>query len=359
MLCWRTDLIQLYMLTAITPTWTLLLDLSNGHSSDTNSGSFAGVTAIGTATTLTVSHSGRAIQLYGGTAFNTTLPLGSTMWSGATLWLFNNSTVNMVIVAQGSDFIYDPPTFVGTNSSITLSPGDSALLMSRGTTEWDLIGGSLATLKSGGLNAAVQAVASGTWGINIAGLAAGLSSTLSVSQGGTGSTTHTSNSVMLGNDASAFKEVAPGASGNILTSNGVTWLSSTPAAQTASIPSGAIMPFYMSAPPVGWTQVTSVNDAVLRVVSGSGGVSGGSTPFSSFNAQTATAAYTLQIADIPSHTHGITVSTAGGNLGYVGGGTASGPFGTGQTAATGSGGAHAHGMTTAIKYADFIIASKN
>lgn len=54
--------------------------------------------------------------------------------------------------------------------------------------------------------------------------------TTPVSAGGTGSTTLTANNVLLGNGTSALQVVAPGTNGNVLTSNGTTWVSSTPAA---------------------------------------------------------------------------------------------------------------------------------
>jgi hypothetical protein len=54
--------------------------------------------------------------------------------------------------------------------------------------------------------------------------------TLPVANGGTGATTLTANNVLLGNGTSALQTVAPGTSGNILTSNGTTWTSATPAA---------------------------------------------------------------------------------------------------------------------------------
>ena len=55
-----------------------------------------------------------------------------------------------------------------------------------------------------------------------------------VSAGGTGSTTLTANNVLLGNGTSALQVVAPGTAGNVLTSNGTTWQSTTPAASGAS-----------------------------------------------------------------------------------------------------------------------------
>jgi hypothetical protein len=49
---------------------------------------------------------------------------------------------------------------------------------------------------------------------------------LTVSRGGTGTTTLTAENVLLGDTANAVKFVAPGTSGNVLTSNGTTWAGS-------------------------------------------------------------------------------------------------------------------------------------
>ena len=56
----------------------------------------------------------------------------------------------------------------------------------------------------------------------------GLTTPLTVAQGGTGAATLTANNVLLGNGTSAPQFVAPSTSGNLLTSNGTTWVSSTP-----------------------------------------------------------------------------------------------------------------------------------
>jgi hypothetical protein len=53
----------------------------------------------------------------------------------------------------------------------------------------------------------------------------GLTTALTVAQGGTGAATLTANNVLLGNGTSAVQVVAPGTSGNVLTSNGTTWAS--------------------------------------------------------------------------------------------------------------------------------------
>ena len=51
---------------------------------------------------------------------------------------------------------------------------------------------------------------------------------LAVAQGGTGAATLAANAVLLGNGTSAVQTVAPGSSGNVLTSNGTTWQSTAP-----------------------------------------------------------------------------------------------------------------------------------
>jgi hypothetical protein len=55
-----------------------------------------------------------------------------------------------------------------------------------------------------------------------------LGSALPVASGGTGATTLTANNVLLGNGTSSPQFVAPGSSGNLLTSNGTTWTSAAP-----------------------------------------------------------------------------------------------------------------------------------
>lgn len=121
--------------------------------------------------------------------------------------------------------------------------------------------------------------------------------------------------------------------------------------------------FNQTAAPTGWTKdvTAALNDSIMRIVTGTVG-SGGSTAFSTFNGQTATAAYTLTIADIPSHTHTTAqlAFSSGTNVmsGSIGGNINPNSPSTISLAAQGGGGAHSHGITTAIKYNDFIIATK-
>jgi hypothetical protein len=66
------------------------------------------------------------------------------------------------------------------------------------------------------------------------GLTTHISGTLAVGNGGTGLTTLTANNVILGNGSSSPSFVAPSTTGNVLTSNGTTWVSSAPAASGVS-----------------------------------------------------------------------------------------------------------------------------
>jgi hypothetical protein len=59
-----------------------------------------------------------------------------------------------------------------------------------------------------------------------------VSAAVTASQGGTGLTAITANNVMLGNGTGSVQVVAPGTSGNVLTSNGTTWTSSAALGQT-------------------------------------------------------------------------------------------------------------------------------
>jgi hypothetical protein len=72
------------------------------------------------------------------------------------------------------------------------------------------------------------------------------------------------------------------------------------------IPSGTVMCFLQAAVPTGWVQDTGANDAVIRLVSGTGGGYGGSWTISGATVGSTT----LTAAQIPSHTHPFTVTFA-------------------------------------------------
>jgi hypothetical protein len=112
----------------------------------------------------------------------------------------------------------------------------------------------------------------------------GLTTPLTVAQGGTGAATHTANAVLIGEGTGAITSVAPGSSGNVLTSNGTDWTS----AAAAAFDSGTLMLFQQTAAPTGWTKSTTHDNKALRVVSGTAS-SGGTVAFTTaFASQTPT-----------------------------------------------------------------------
>ena len=132
----------------------------------------------------------------------------------------------------------------------------------------------------------------------------GLTTPLTVTQGGIGAATLTANAVVLGNGTSAVTTVAPSTSGNVLTSNGTTWTSVAnpyvggPRAQvfvangTFTIPSG----------------VTAVK---VTVIGGGGGGAGDTTDGTSGGT-----------SSVSSGTQSITtISGTGGGTRYGGGGS--------------------------------------
>jgi hypothetical protein len=185
--------------------------------------------------------------------------------------------------------------------------------------------------------------------------------------GGTGQASLTANNVILGNGTSAVQFVGPGSSGNVLTSNGTTWVSGG----APGFPAGTAMMFVQTSAPTGWTKSTTHNDKALRVVSGtasSGGSVGFTTAFASQSVAGSVGAFTLTTNEIPGHQH--SRGNAGGahNSGILNGryAAASG-FGTpntGLSASTGGGASHSHGFTgtainLAVQYVDVIIATKD
>jgi hypothetical protein len=176
--------------------------------------------------------------------------------------------------------------------------------------------------------------------------------------------------------------------------DGTVWAMVT-ASNFVGVPSGTVMLFCQPTAPTGWTQVTAHNDKALRVVSGVGGGSGGTNPFSTVMAQTVVGNHSISTAELPTINSGgvnpITVYPGGsssfvhdyfGPSGQYTSYQQSGPqSSTGQydvtgsasgygigidslsnsinVSATGSATGHNHSITMQIQYVDIIIASLN
>jgi hypothetical protein len=156
---------------------------------------------------------------------------------------------------------------------------------------------------------------------------------------------------------------------------------------STGIPPGTVMSFYQVAAPTGWTQVTTagLNDAAIRLVTGPGGGTGGAIAFSTLFSSASTYSGTINIisgsvgsstlaeSQLTSHTHAGNpilnwVTSGPGGAGSTGGQAYQFPEATIDT--TGGSQAHTHSLVGvqangnftsdfAVKYANFIIASKN
>ena len=137
---------------------------------------------------------------------------------------------------------------------------------------------------------------------------------------------------------------------------------------TLPAPSGTVMLFRQSSPPVGWVAQIDVSDHMLRAVAAGGGIGLGGTDspitFSATHTHS-TSNTTLTIDQIPSHTHTInadggTTNSPGPNVRFE-----SEVTGSVTTQSAGGGNAHNHGNTSEFiaefnpKYVDVIIAVKS
>jgi microcystin-dependent protein len=118
--------------------------------------------------------------------------------------------------------------------------------------------------------------------IQVAGLVnltTNVTGTLPVANGGTSSATLTLNNVLLGNGTSALQAVAPGTSGNVLTSNGTTWVSA------GGIPVGSFMWHTASSVPTSYLEANgaaisrTTYASLFAVIGTTYGTGDGSTTF--------------------------------------------------------------------------------
>ena len=91
-----------------------------------------------------------------------------------------------------------------------------------------------------------------------------LTTPLGVASGGTGASSLTANAVVVGNGTGAVSTVSPGTSGNVLTSNGTTWVSSAGAG-------GQIQTQILTVGTGTWTAPTGVTKVYVAVIGGGGG----------------------------------------------------------------------------------------
>ncbi len=124
-----------------------------------------------------------------------------------------------------------------------------------------------------------------------------------------------------------------------------------------SLPTGTSLLFYNSAAPSGWT-TSATNDYAVKIAS-TGGVSSGSVAYSTLFGRTATDGYTLQVADIPSHSHTVTPVYNTSIVNSGAGGGSLGGLTTITSGLTGGGGSHSHGIDMRVLTLAFVLGTRN
>lgn len=190
----------------------------------------------------------------GGANPNITIQVANTTQGGyltAADWnTFNgkgNGTVTTASVASANGFAGTVATATST-PIITISTSVAGVLKGDGTslsaatagTDYSVGTSALTTgiLKSTTTTGALSIAVAADFPVlnqNTTGTAANVTGTVAVANGGTGSTSLTAGGVVVGNGTSAVSLVAPSTSGNVLTSNGSTWVSSAPAGGSTTL----------------------------------------------------------------------------------------------------------------------------
>jgi hypothetical protein len=219
----------------------ITLTLTTGTAASTgltaNSSQYAVLlwTAGGTATrTITVPAQSKTYVVINKTSSTQSIIVQGVTGTGVTV----PAGTRAIVAWDGTNFVnVGGGSAAGSNTQVQFNSsgsfGASANLTFDGTTLTanDIIDSSLTASKPVFTNGSKNLVSTGT---------------LDVDQGGTGLTTLTANNVILGNGTSTPTFVAPSTNGNILTSNGTTWVSSTPAASGLSQAKATMINFIFS-----------------------------------------------------------------------------------------------------------------
>ena len=220
------------------------------------------------------------------TTLSSILPPVNVSQASGTLPVANGGTGVTTSTGSGAAVRADSPALttpdLGTPSAVTLTNATGLPLVA-GTTGTLTVarGGTGATTLTGVVKGTgTSALTAGT-----VSLTTEVSGTLPVGSGGTGATTLTANNVLLGNGTSALQAVAPGAAGNILTSNGTTWASTTPA------PSGPTMTAVASGSLSDGSRVIINANGTVSVVAGATQAVGSPTNFTATTTAWVSAAY--------------------------------------------------------------------
>jgi hypothetical protein len=155
-----------------------------------------------------------------------------------------NARTNLGATTVGSNFftLTNPsairfPRINADNTVTPLSDSDFRTAIGAGTGNGTVTSvGGTGTVNGISLSGTVTSSGNLTLGgtLSNVNLTSQVTGTLPVGNGGTGAASLTANNVLLGNGTSAIQVVAPGTSGNVLTSNGTTWTSEAPSGSVSA-----------------------------------------------------------------------------------------------------------------------------
>jgi hypothetical protein len=149
------------------------------------------------------------------TSSSGTLSFGTLGFAGGGTGLTSTPSNGQLDIGNGSGFTRTTLT-AGSGISIANAAGSITITSTSQGGTVTSVGASVPSFLS---VSGSPVTTSGTLAITYSGTA------LPVANGGTGATSLTANNVLLGNGTSAVQVVAPGTTGNVLTSNGTTWTS--------------------------------------------------------------------------------------------------------------------------------------
>ena len=167
-----------------------------------------------------------------------------------------------------------------------------------------------------------------------AGTVSGLSAPILVADGGTGRNTLTANNVLLGNGTAAVQQIAPGVTGNVLSSNGTTWASSASSGRLLRAPQ-------ILTTGTSYTTPASCTTIYVELVGGGGGGAGSNNTAGSGGGggSGAYAAKYFTVVAATAYTYAIGAAGAAGTSSTSGGAGGNSTFAVDVTTITGGGGA--------------------
>ena len=174
------------------------------------------------------------------TTGNTTYYAASdgTNWEVGVGTLTSSSLLTRTTIISSSNSGSAVSTFGSSINIFVTQPAENTVVSSNNPGTTGTVLASNGTGVAPSWAAVVNSFSAGSTGLTPSTASTGavtLAGTLAVGSGGTGAATLAANNVLLGNGTSALQVVAPGTSGNLLTSNGTTWSSTAPPASGASL----------------------------------------------------------------------------------------------------------------------------